>query len=203
LAAAALTGGPLAPRTARRPLPKPRKAADASRPARVGRFFDDVLDQTGDGFATREDLYAMARAVCWPLDLTDDAEQRVYDAFDTWWTRLSALDEDGDGRVSRAEFVAGTRPADDADSPYVRDGLLPAMAAVFDVADRDRSGHLDMSEYRTVFGPKLHPADLSRGFQELDADGDGRITKDEFLDALREFFAVRADVEAGARLFGR
>ncbi|WP_329127118.1 oxygenase MpaB family protein [Streptomyces sp. NBC_01465] len=203
LAATALGGGQLQPHTARRPLPTPRRTPRDVRSARVATFFDDVLDQTGDNFITREDLYAMARSVCWPLDLSDTAEQRVYEAFDAWWTQLSALDADGDGRVSRTEFLTATLPVAGTASPYVQQGLLPAMAAVFDAADSDGNGHLDMAEYRTVFGPKLHSADLNRAFHELDSDGDGQITKPEFLDALTQFFTVRADFEAGARLFGR
>ncbi|MGA4847202.1 hypothetical protein ACOBQB_13410 [Streptomyces sp. G5(2025)] len=78
---------------------------------------------------------------------------------------------DRDGRVGRAEFVTGTLNVTGAPSSYVREGLLPAVEAVFDVVDGDGSGHLDMAEYRTVFGPKLYPADLNRAFHEPDSDG--------------------------------
>lgn len=204
LAAAALAGGPLEPRAARRRLPAPRRARSRDpRPVRAGRFFDDVLDQTGDGFIGREDLRAMVRTVCWQLELTAEREQRVYEAFDAWWEGLLALDGDGDGRISRAEFVAGAVASADADPGRLRDGLVRAMGAVFDAADSDGSGRMDMAEYRQVFGPKLHPADLNQGFTEIDADGDGQLTKPEFTDALVQFFTARSEATAGTRLFGR
>ncbi|NGN67199.1 DUF2236 domain-containing protein [Streptomyces sp. A7024] len=204
LAAAAMGGGPLEPRAARRRLPAPRHSRSADpRPVRAGRFFDDVLDQTGDGFISREDLQAMVRAVCWQLELTAAREQRVYEAFDSWWEGLLTLDGDGDGRITRDEFVAGVAGGADAGPGPLGDGLLRAMGAVFDAADSDGSGCLDMAEYRRVFGPKLHPADLNQGFKEIDADGDGEITRAEFTDALVQYFTARGDVEAGTRLFGR
>ncbi|SDJ55813.1 EF-hand domain-containing protein [Streptomyces indicus] len=208
LAAAALEGRPVLPRPARRRGPVPVQRAGDARPVRVGRFFDEVLDQTGDGYLTREDLQAMVRSVCWPLDLDEDAEQRVYEAFDAWWEQLAGLDTDGDGRVSREEFVAGARvesPADTAaeSAGEPPSGLLTAMGAVFDAADSDRSGCLDLAEYRRIFGPKLHPDDLGRGFREIDRDGDGQITKPELLDALAQFFTARGDTEAAVHLFGR
>ncbi|MFE9680835.1 oxygenase MpaB family protein [Streptomyces sp. NPDC006285] len=202
LATAALEGRPVESRPVRRRGPVARQRP-AGRTEEVGRFFDDVLDQTGDGFITREDLQAMVRSVCWPLDLSDRAEQRVYDAFDLWWPGLSTLDTDGDGRVSRSEFVVGTLTAPDETAQSVQPGLLKAMEAVFDAADSDHDGYVDRAEYCRIFGPKLHPADARRGFDELDSDSDGRITKAEFLDALVQFFAVRGDTEAAVRLFGR
>ncbi|MFJ2738341.1 oxygenase MpaB family protein [Streptomyces sp. NPDC087440] len=204
LASAALRGGPLEPRAARRPLPVQRGGgAEDPRPVRVGRFFDDVLDQTGDGFITREDLQAMVRTVCWHQDLTDDREQQVYRAFDAWWEQLAAMDGDGDGRVSRDEFVTGTLTDQDRTPDHVREGLPHAMGALFDVADVDGGGQLDMTEYRRLFGSKLHPADLNRGFQELDADGDGEISRAEFLAALTDFFTARSTTPTGTHLFGR
>ncbi|GAA1374283.1 EF-hand domain-containing protein [Streptomyces beijiangensis] len=201
-AASALQGGSVAPRAARRRSHVPRQRP-ATRTERVGRFFDEVLDQTGDGLLTRADLQAMVRSVCWPLELDAQAEQRVYESFDAWWAELLALDTDGDGRISRAEFVAGTPSGTDETPQPLQAGLVRAMGAVFDAADSDHNGHLDKAEYRRIFGPKLHPADADRGFDALDSNGDGQITKAEFLDALGQFFTVRGDAEAAVRLFGR
>ncbi|MFI9321159.1 oxygenase MpaB family protein [Kitasatospora aureofaciens] len=176
-----------------------------ARGSRVDRFFREVLDQTGDGFITVHDLRAMAHNVCWQLELDEAAEARVYRAFDGWWEQLrAAMDANGDGKVSREEFTAATLAGLDRDEAYLEQGLLPALRAVFVAADTDGSGFLEFDEYRAVFGgPRVHPAELSHGFRQLDADGDGRITVEEFLRGFTEFFTARADSTAGAQLLGR
>ncbi|MEV7185875.1 EF-hand domain-containing protein [Kitasatospora sp. NPDC093102] len=187
-----------------RPPRLPRQRRDA-RGSRLDRFFREVLDQTGDGFITAHDLRAMAHNVCWQLELDEAGEARVYEAFDSWWEQLRALmDADGDGRVSREEFVAATLAGCDRDEAYLERGLLPALRAVFTAADTDGSGFLEFDEYRAVFGgPRVHPAELSHGFRQLDADGDGRITREEFLVGFSEFFTARADSTPGTELLGR
>ncbi|WBP87772.1 EF-hand domain-containing protein [Kitasatospora cathayae] len=176
-----------------------------ARGSRVDRFFREVLDQTGDGFITVHDLRAMAHNVCWQLELDEDAEARLYRAFDGWWEQLrAAMDANGDGKVSREEFTAATLAGLDQDEAYLEQGLLPALRAVFVAADTDGSGFLEFDEYRAVFGgPRVHPAELSHGFRQLDTDGDGRITLEEFLRGFTEFFTARADSTSGAQLLGR
>ncbi|MFE3502434.1 oxygenase MpaB family protein [Kitasatospora sp. NPDC059160] len=176
-----------------------------ARGSRVDRFFREVLDQTGDGVITVHDLRAMAHNVCWQLELDEAAEARVYAAFDGWWEQLRvAMDADGNGEVSREEFVAGTLAGCDRDDAYLEQGLLPALRAVFTAADTDGSGFLEFDEYRAVFGgPRVDPAELSHGFRQLDTDGDGRITVEEFVGGFTEFFTARADSTSGAQLLGR
>ncbi|MEU9076266.1 EF-hand domain-containing protein [Kitasatospora sp. NPDC004745] len=185
--------------------PRWRPPRQDARGPRLDRFFREVLDQTGDGFITVHDLRAMAHNVCWQLELDDEGEARVYRAFDGWWEQLrSAMDANGDGRVSREEFVAATVAGCDRDPAYLEQGLLPALRAVFAAADTDGSGFLEADEYRVVFGgPRVHPAELSHGFRQLDADGDGRITREEFLHGFTEFFTARADSTPGTQLLGR
>ncbi|MER7579796.1 EF-hand domain-containing protein [Kitasatospora sp. NPDC097691] len=176
-----------------------------TRGPRLDRFFREVLDQTGDGFITAHDLRAMAHNVCWQLELDEAGEARVYEAFEGWWEQLrAAMDANGDGKVSREEFVAATVAGCDRDGAYLELGLLPALRAVFTAADTDGSGFLEFDEYRAVFGgPRVHPVELSHGFRRLDTDGDGRITREEFLHGFTEFFTARADSTAGTQLLGR
>ncbi|MEV6566705.1 oxygenase MpaB family protein [Streptomyces kronopolitis] len=186
------------------PGPRRRRGAD-SRPARLRTFFHQVLDQTGDGRVGSADLQAMAHNVCWPLELGPEREARVYAAFETWWQHLrKGMDADGDGEVNCEEFVTAMLAGIDAGPGYLEQGLHVAVRAIFHAADADGSGHLCADEYRTVFGgSRVHPAELNHGFRQLDHDGDGRITEDEFVRAFTDYFTARTDNTAGSQLLGR
>ncbi|MGK5532776.1 oxygenase MpaB family protein [Streptomyces sp. URMC 129] len=180
------------------------RRADA-RPPRLEMFFRQVLDQTGDGRIDAADLAAMAHNVCWQLELTPEREAGVYAAFDTWWQHIrTSMDTDEDGRVGRAEFVAAVMAGVDRDPEYLDRGLHVAVRALFRAADTDGSGHLCADEYRAVFGgSRVHPAELNHGFRQVDADGDGLISEEEFVRAFTDFFTARTDTTAGSQLLGR
>ncbi|MER7703338.1 oxygenase MpaB family protein [Kitasatospora sp. NPDC097605] len=189
-----------------RPPSRPRRMPrQDTRPPRLDRFFREVLDQTGDGWLTARDLQAMAHNVCWQLELPEDGEARVYAAFEAWWEQLrTSMDADGDGRISREEYVAATLAGCDRDPAYLEGGLLPALRAVFAAADTDGDGLLDFAEYRVLFdGRRVHPAELSHGFRQLDTDGDGVITAAEFLRGFVDYFTARAPSASGTQLLGR
>jgi Ca2+-binding EF-hand superfamily protein len=74
--------------------------------------------------------------------------------------RIMAADTDGDGRVSRAEWVALASMRAGKGDP----------ARLFDAMDSNHDGYLDMDEIRAA---------LEKRFHRLDRNGDGVLTPDE------------------------
>jgi uncharacterized protein (DUF2236 family) len=108
-------------------------------------FFTEVLDQTGDGCLDWPDLAAMARELASRLDLDEPAETRLYHAFAQWWRELqTALDLDGDGRISAAEYAAGV-------PSLAGPALIRVAEVLFSVTDADGNESIDADEYRALF----------------------------------------------------
>ncbi|MET9700841.1 oxygenase MpaB family protein [Streptomyces sp. NPDC006529] len=129
--------------------PAPSAATAESRRA-AEEFFRRVLDQTGDGHLDWPDLAAMARELSTRLDLDEPEETRLYDAFAAWWRELqSALDTDGDGRVSAAEYAAAV-------PSFAGPALIRVAEVLFDATDKDGNGSIDAHEYRTLFRTAFH-----------------------------------------------
>lgn len=141
------------------------------------------LDADEDGFVTREEFTAPMR-----------------DAFDR-------LDADGDGRLSRDELTSGS--GDGHEGPVVLNMRRHGSGAPGDVATffsgpegsgdrevfvirRDGAGgdaRIEMGRG----GPGERRVEIRRfggpdGHGDMDRNGDGRVTEDEFLAPLREAF---------------
>lgn len=113
-------------------------------------FFRRVLDQTGDGHLDWPDLAAMARELSTRLDLDEPEETRLYDAFAAWWRELqTALDTDGDGRVSADEYATAV-------PSLAGPALIRVAEVLFDATDKDGSGIIDADEYRALFRTAFH-----------------------------------------------
>lgn len=175
------------------------------RARKLGRLFDHVLDQNGDGTLTWNDLQAMARAATWDTELAPRQEAELFEGFAAWWRQLCRDAGIGpEGSITRKAFVTVTLAglSGDADA-YLAAGLDQAIAALFAVADADQDGYLDQADYRRVFGGHAHPAELAHGFRQLDHDGDGQISAAEFIDGFRAFFTARGKSAAGSHLLGQ
>jgi len=58
----------------------------------------------------------------------------------------------------------------------------------FSLYDADRNGYLDRKEFDTFVASKRNRADIAEfwTFQRVDADGDGRVSEQELINALLE-----------------
>ncbi|GGW14183.1 oxygenase MpaB family protein [Streptomyces capoamus] len=158
------------------PEPDPGAAATVARRS-AEEFFAQVLDQTGNGYLDWPDLAAMAREIAGRLDLDEPAETRLYDAFAAWWRELqAALDTDGDGRVSAAEYAAAV-------PSLAGPALIRVAEVLFDVTDANGDQRVDADEYRALF---------RTGFRRDVPGADGPYTRGAFV---RDFLAFMSGRE--------
>lgn len=84
------------------------------------------------------------------------------------------------------------------------DGYLPLLDAIMDIADADGGGYLTCDDEVRWTGAlmNLPEADAREVFRRLDQDGDGLITRDGLLEAIREYYFYDDPHSAGSWLLG-
>ncbi|MGW0737695.1 EF-hand domain-containing protein [Streptomyces sp. NPDC002851] len=177
-------------------------------------FLDDKLsrrfrtwDRDGNGYLEQVDFEHGAQRLGDAFGQPADSpqRQRMRDMCLQLWQGLEQLaDADGDGRISEAEYKKAftelilQRPGafDAAYAPFV--STLMAMA------DHDGDGKLDRGEYRswfvTAFGITEH--DANTAFDKVDSDGDGHVTQEEMVAAIRDYYFSDDPSAAGNWLLG-
>ena len=102
--------------------------------------------------------------------------------------RFAMIDEDGDGAITEAEFVAAQ--IDRPRRAHQMRGGFPRgerrgvnQEAVFDAADANADGQLSKEEFKALPAAG-HAVAQQRRFARLDADDDGVLTADELMGNL-------------------
>ncbi|MFG2000586.1 EF-hand domain-containing protein [Spirillospora sp. NPDC048911] len=171
---------------------------------KIARCFD-LLDRNSDGDLSRDDCVALARAAADASGFAAESEDawRVRDGYVRLWEVLLApMDADGDGRVSRSEYVAAVAGLSDDPDGYA-DSLGVAVDAFVEAGDADRDGRLSQPEFLTLYRatfPSLGQEEILEAFGHLDRDGDGHITRQELSDSIREYL-LSDDVNAPGNWF--
>ncbi|TCO59643.1 EF-hand domain-containing protein [Actinocrispum wychmicini] len=147
----------------------------------------DRFDVNRDGVLQENDITAMAKIWCETFKVgpaSGDAA-RINDLATKLWADITAAtDTDQSGTVSKSEWNAAMEKPD-----FVDRVALPFALAVFDVADRDKSGTLSVHEM--IAGQSragITEDETRRMFEALDTDHDGTVSRDEYAAAIREFY---------------
>ncbi|GIF19992.1 Ca2+-binding EF-hand superfamily protein [Actinoplanes tereljensis] len=130
-------------------------------------------------------------------DRRADALRAAYQKY--WWELLRQVD--GVDRLSEEQFVVANKAAGADRSQFTMADAVPR--AIFDVMDTDADDAISKPEYK-VFLEAWGVSDLEalNVFLELDTDDDGRISRGEFISAIRDFFTSPELDSPGSLFFG-
>lgn len=154
----------------------------------------DHLDADGDGALTENDHVLMGQRVAAALghQRGSSAETEIIDAYLRIWRDLHLPHiPDGGNAITKAQFVESTLSL--ADDPAAAQATVGALGSAFlAIADTDQNNQVGPAEFRAFQSghfPHLTETDLTEAFTHLDADGDGHLSAEEFVNAIIEYWS--------------
>jgi len=119
------------------------------------------------------------------------------------WDSLKALaDANGDGKVTSEEFFEFH--AQMLSTPEMYEQItIGTVELLFEAFDRDRDDHLMRDDVRDFFDAYGIQDEADEAFAKLDTSGDGKISKEEALQRVQEYYFSNDPAAGGNWLFGR
>ncbi|MGW4808140.1 EF-hand domain-containing protein [Kitasatospora sp. NPDC004272] len=164
------------------------------------------LDADGDGSVDREDLLTLGALLlsAFGEPPTSPKGTALMEGMARYWEALAAAaDADGDRRLTPEEYRAGMTGAFVSSPDGFRTALRPLTRAFVDLIDTDGDGEVDEQEFQVwqqVF--RTAPEDRAAAFRHLDTDASGKLSVDELLSALQEFYVSPDPAAPGNWLYG-
>ncbi len=167
-------------------------------------FLFDWFDRDLDGHLTEQDLRATAAVFAQVAPQEDLANRTaIHTAFGQWWRLLlEYADSNGDGQVSREEFIGAM--ADSVTAPAnFQSAVMDIADAVIDATDTNMDGVLSRAEYVALYRALGVPEELSGpAFERVDLNGDGVISRHEYRAAIVDFYLSTDPDAPGNHLLG-
>jgi Ca2+-binding EF-hand superfamily protein len=166
----------------------------------------DLWDSNGDDVLTEDEFLRVGHGVLDAFGASEDCSKgnAVMEGIRSVWARhLQGMDLAEDATISRGEYrlavernILGNRGVEAV--------VVPFWEAILDLADEDGSRAMRVEEFVRVLAAFGVPQeDAEDAFAGIDADRDGSITTDEWLEAVRQFWTSTDPAAPGNTLFGR
>jgi Ca2+-binding EF-hand superfamily protein len=164
-----------------------------------------VHDLDNDGVLRQRDFEEYTRRITTPRGWKPGSPEydEVRSRFMTFWTGLTAqADTSHNHRVTIDEWFAYWDQLLGEQALY--DGIpKPIADSVFHLLDENGDGEISAEEYSRLYSAGgLNPALAAEAFAKLDLDHDGRLSVDEMMTLLGQFFRSNDPTSPGNWLFG-
>ena len=166
-----------------------------------------TYDSDQDGYVDRSDFERAGARTTAAFGLSDDdlRAKRFHEQLLGLWDHLSAMtDTNDDDRISLTEYkTAFARGLLERPESF-DDGYVPVLDALLAAADHHGDGHLGADEHVRWTGAlmNLPESDARAAHARLDHDGDGLISTDDLLAAIRAYYFSEDPDGPGSWLLG-
>ncbi|MBD2607921.1 EF-hand domain-containing protein [Scytonema hofmannii FACHB-248] len=167
-----------------------------------------VYDLDGSGFVEPIDLERCASNLAklrnWQPDSSEFLDlQAKYSAI--WTNFWQPADINGDGKVSLEEYLKVVENSINnfSNSTELQNAHTAKANVIFDILDANNNDQISKSEYNHFFvAIGLTEKDAETAFVHLDSNADGHISRDEYVQASKEFHISEDVNSSGNWLYG-
>ncbi|GAV04884.1 hypothetical protein RvY_15091 [Ramazzottius varieornatus] len=169
-------------------------------------LFRTFFDTDHNGTIEKSDFDIVADKICKLRSWEPGSPQygSVHQRLDTIWKEISAHDSDGDGHISEQEWLnlwadVLAKKGNGGGGAWIKH----YQDFMFDAQDISGDGSVDENEFVTLYKCLGIPdTQCKDAFQKLTNGGDGKLTKDVFMQRFQEFISSDDKSAAGNYLFG-
>jgi Ca2+-binding EF-hand superfamily protein len=165
----------------------------------------DLLDVNGNGRLEENDYRRLATRFLEEFGVPRRSRRaravvRAYD--DLWKRHRRDWDLDRDGTITREEYHRSLERLLIRENGF-NEIVVPLIKALFYLVDGEERDVLTRAEFARLMGVfGVSESDSLMNFNDLDLDGNDRITLDELIHAFREFYFHSDSASPANRLFG-
>lgn len=158
-----------------------------------------MWDNDGDGRVEREDFEAEARGILTNFGEPESSPKgrAVMDAYLQFWDSLAKAGGGGAGGFTFEKFseVVNQQVLSQGDKGYDQ-SARPMIKAIADLCDQDGDGEVNPEEWKKwMAAVGVDQTRAAETFRQLDTSGNGALSTDELVNAVRDFHLGKLDVE--------
>jgi Ca2+-binding EF-hand superfamily protein len=161
-------------------------------------------DVNRNGVIELADIYALANRLLQAFGEPASSERgrELIEAYDRFWEMLADhCDTDRDGRVGPEEYREAMIEAFVEGGPIAMD-FLEIVQSLLVIMDTNGDGRVDSAEFGVLLKARgLAEAECTTAFAHLDTDGDGAISVQEYVTAVRDYYTNPAEDTPGSWLY--